>query len=177
VPTRAQKTAALIATAICVAAARPASAQTRSAWDLFGAYAYVRDDTEELGLPAGWAAGGSRRLNRWLSIVAEAGGSYKTLTLVGGDVRISLYSAMAGARASLAVGRVVEFVQVVFGPVHARGSAFGIDTRDTHIGGQGGLGLDLPLNPKLAMRVQVDIRALQTSHQFRTIAGIVYAAR
>jgi len=177
VPTRAQKTAALVAAAISLAAARPALAQTRSARDLFGAYAYVRDYTEDLALPAGWVAGGSTGLNRWLSIVAEAGGSHRTVWLVGGDVSISQYSVMAGARASLAIGRFVEFVQLVFGPVHARGNAFGIDTRDTHVAGQGGIGLDLALNQKLAVRVQLDVRELRTSHQFRTIAGIVYASR
>jgi hypothetical protein len=177
VPTRAQNTAALIAAAMYLASARPASAQTVSRWDLFGAYAYVRDYTEELDLPAGWTAGGSTRLNRWLSIAAEAGGSHKTVPLIGGDVRISQYSVMAGARASLAVGRLVEFAQIVVGPVHARGNAFDIETRDTHVAGQAGIGLDLALNQQLAVRVQFDLRALPTSHQFRTIAGIVYASR
>src|SRR5262252_6455575 len=115
-----RRAAALIA--MCLAAAAPASAQTTRTWDLFGGYAYLHDSTQDLGLPTGWSASASRHLTRWLSVVADADGHYKTIPLVGGDVSLTLHAVMAGGRASLAVGRFVEFVQIVFGPVRSHGS-------------------------------------------------------
>jgi hypothetical protein len=160
--------------AICLAVAPPAAAQTSRTWDLFGGYAYLHDSTQDLGLPTGWAAGTSRHLNRWLSIVVDADGHYKTIPLVGGDVNLSLHSVMAGGRVSLAVGRFVEFAQIVFGPVRSRGSTFGLTSSDTHFGGQGGLGLDVLLKGRLAARVEFDMRVLQTAHEFRSTVGLVY---
>ncbi len=157
-----------------IAMARPAAAQTPKTWDVFGGYAYLHDTTQDLALPAGWSASASKHLTRWLSVVADADGHYKTLPLVGGELSLTLHAVMAGGRASLAVGRFVEFVQIVFGPVRSRGSTFGLTSTDTHFGGQGGLGLDVPLTGKLAARVQFDMRVLPTAHEFRTTAGLVY---
>jgi hypothetical protein len=163
-----------VVSALCVVLPRTAAAQTRTTWDFFGGYAYLHDSTQDLSLPAGWSASTSRHLNRWLSVVVDAGGHYRTLPLVGGDVSLSLYSVMAGGRASLAVGNFVEFVQIAFGPVRSRGTTFGLTSSDTHFGGQGGIGLDVPLKGKLAARVEFDMRVLQTAHEFRSTVGLVY---
>jgi hypothetical protein len=170
----AQKAVTLVAIAIGFAVPQPAAAQTTTTWDFFGGYAYLHDSTQDLNLPAGWAASTSRHLTRWLSFVVDAGGHYRTLPLVGGDVSLSLHSVMAGGRASLAVGNFVEFVQLVFGPVRSRGTTFGLTSSDTHFGGQGGIGLDVPLNGKVAARVEFDMRVLQTAHEFRSTVGLVY---
>jgi hypothetical protein len=164
--------AALVA--IWFVAARPAAAQTQSTWDLFGGYAYLYDTTQDLALPLGWTASASRHLNRWLSVVVDADGHYKTIPLLGGDVSLRLHSVMAGGRASLAVGRLVEFAQLVFGPVRSRGTTFGLTSSDTRIGGQGAVGLDVPLKGRLAARVEFDMRVLSTAHEFRTSVGLVY---
>jgi hypothetical protein len=166
--------ATLIAIAMSLAIARPAAAQYKPTWDVFGGYAYLHDSTQDLTLPAGWSASTSRHLNRWLSVVVDAGGHYRTLPLVGGEVSLSLHSVMAGGRASLAVGKFVEFVQIGFGPARSRGTAFGLTSSDTHYGGQGGIGLDVPLKGKLAARVEFDMRVLQTAHEFRSTIGLVY---
>ena len=168
------RTAATLAIAMSLAIAQPAAAQANRTWDLFGGYAYLHDSTQDLNLATGWAASASRHLNRWLSIVVDADGHYKTIALVGGDVSLSLHSVMAGGRASLAVGRFVEFAQIVFGPVRSHGSTFGLTSSDTHFGGQGGIGLDGPLKGKLAARVEFDMRILQTAHEFRSSVGLVY---
>jgi hypothetical protein len=107
-------------------------------------------------------------------VVVDAGGHYRTLPLVGGEVSLSLHSVMAGGRVSLAVGNFVEFVQIVFGPVRSRGTAFGLTSSDTHVGGQGGIGLDVPLKGKLAARIEFDMRVLQTAHEFRSTVGLVF---
>jgi hypothetical protein len=161
--------------ALCSVLPRASAAQTPRTWDLFGGYAYLHDSTQDLSLPTGWAASTSRHLNRWLSVVVDADGHYRTLPLVGGDVSLSLHSVMAGGRVSLAVGNFVEFVQIVFGPVRSRGTTFGLTSSDTHVGGQGGIGLDVPLKGKLAARAEFDMRVLSTSHELRTTVGIVYA--
>jgi hypothetical protein len=127
----AQKAVTLIVIAIGLAVAHPAAAQSSPTWDVFGGYAYLHDSTQDLNLPAGWSASTSRHLNRWLSVVVDAGGHYRTLPLVGGEVSLSLHSVMAGGRVSLAVGNFVEFVQIVFGPVRSRGTAFGLTSSDT----------------------------------------------
>jgi hypothetical protein len=160
--------------ALFVVFPRTAAAQTPRTWDVFGGYAYLHDSTQDLGLPVGWSASASRHLTRWLSIVADADGHYKTIPLVGGEVSLTLHAVMAGGRASLAVGRFVEFAQIVFGPVRSRGSTFGLTSNDTHFGGQGGLGLDIALKGNLAARVQFDMRVLPTAHEFRTTAGLVF---
>jgi hypothetical protein len=170
----AQKIVALLVIAAAIATARPVAAQTSKTWDVFGGYAYLHDSTQDLALPAGWSASASKHLTRWLSVVADADGHYKTLPLVGGEVSLTLHSVMAGGRVSLAVGRFVEFAQIVFGPVRSHGSTFGLTSSDTHVGGQGGLGLDVPLKGKIAARVQFDLRILPTAHEFRTTAGLVY---
>jgi hypothetical protein len=170
----AQKAVTLVAIAMSLVVARPAAAQSTPTWDLFGGYAYLHDSTQDLSLPAGWSASTSRHLNRWLSVVVDAGGHYRTLPLIGGDVSLSLHSVMAGGRASLAVGRFVEFVEIVFGPVRSRGTAFGLTSSDTHVGGQGGIGLDVPLKGKLAARFEFDLRVLPTAHEFRPTVGVVY---
>src|SRR5262245_6930347 len=131
---------ALMAIAMSIACPRIAFAQTLRTWDAFGGYAYLRDQNEEISL-SGWAAGGSAHLTRWFSVVVDAGGHYKTLSLVGGDAKLSAHAVMAGGRASIAVGRFVEFVQLLVGPAYTRGSAFGLTSRDTLVAVQGGLGL------------------------------------
>ena len=166
--------AALIASLLCVAIARPVQAQPNQAWDLFAGYAYLRDPVEELTLPTGWAAGGAVHLKRWLSVVADAGGHYKTVPLIGGDVRVTTHSVMVGGRASVPVGPFVEFIQILFGPVQTSGSAFGLTNRETILAGQGGVGVDVPLKRKWAARLQFDLRILENSHEYRAIAGLVY---
>ena len=141
---------------------------------MFGGYAYLRDQNEEVSLPIGWAAGAGTHLNRWLSVVVDAGGNYKTLPLVGGDARLTAHTLMAGGKASLAIGRFVEFAQILAGPAHTRGTAFGSASSDTFVAVQAGLGFDVSLKPHLAGRLEFDVRRLPTGREFRAIAGLVY---
>ena len=159
---------------MCLAFPQSAPAQSSPTWDAFGGYAYLRDQNEEVSFPAGWAAGASTHLNRWLSVVVDAGGNYKTLPLVGGDARLTAHSLMAGGRASLAIGRFVEFAQILAGPAHTRGTVFGLASSDTFVAVQAGLGLDMTLKRHLSGRLELDVRRLRTGREFRAIAGLVY---
>ena len=164
----------LAAIAMCLAFPRMAETQTSRKSDLFGGYAYLRDQNEEITLAAGWAAGASRHLTRWFSIAVDAGGHYKTLALVGGDAQLSTHTVMAGGRASVALGRFVEFAQVLVGPAFTRGSAFGLASRETLFAVQAGFGLDTPLKPNLAARLEFDVRRLRTGRELRAVAGLVF---
>jgi hypothetical protein len=174
---RAQNALFLCAIALWVGAPRSAAAQALKGWDLFGGYAYLRDAPQDLNFPVGWSASASARLSRWFSVVGEAGGSHKTIALVGGDLNVTARAVMAGGRASFAVGRLVEFVQLVAGPLRTHGTAFGLASSDTHMAAQGSIGLDIPLRPPIAARIQFDGRFLETGHEIRAVAGIVFARR
>jgi hypothetical protein len=156
---------------------RPAAAQILTSWNAFAGYAYMKDLTDRIDFKLGWAADAAVGLNSWLSIVADAGGHYETVPLVGSDVRLAEHSLMAGGRASVHVGDFVEFGQLMAGLVHARGTAYGSTSADTHPGVQGGGGVDYPLSPKLAVRLEFDARFLDTSREIRATAGIVYTFR
>src|SRR5262245_47484025 len=165
--------AVVVAIALCVACPRLAAAQASRTWDVFGGYAYLRDQNDEISFHAGWAAAGARRLTRWLSIVGDAGGHYKTLPLVGGGATLAAHTIMAGGRASIGVGRFVEFVQLLAGPAYTRGSSFGLASHETRFAVQAGLGIDAPLRPGFAARLQFDVRRLRTGRELRAIAGVV----
>jgi hypothetical protein len=169
--------AAAVIAAIVSARPETAAAQTRRTWDVSGGYAFVRDATEDVSLPRGWTAGASLGVNRWLSIAVDAGGSYRTVELVAADVRIASHTVMIGGRAAVRIGKVVEFGQILVGPVRTRGTAFGSASVDTHVAAQAGAGFDVPLRDRWAARVEFDTRVLRTGHEFRTVAVLVYRAR
>ena len=156
-------------------AASPASAQER--WEAWGGYAFMHDTQDDLHLPAGWAAGTGATLTRWLSVVVDASGHYRTVPLVGGDVRVSTHALMAGGRASAKIGNVIEFGQLLAGAVHTTGTAFGQSSVETHLGLQAGGGLDVKLRRALTTRVQLDARFLRTGPQIRVVAALVFAGR
>jgi len=174
-PTRGQRARIVFAVACVALIASPAAAQTDRHWEAFGGYALVRDSHEDLNMPAGWVAGGARALNGWFSIVADAGGSYKTLPLIGGDVTVASHSVLAGGRIAARIGNVIEFGELLGGVVHTSGSAFGQSSSATYGAVQGGIGLDIPLRSRLAGRVEFDATHLSIGRRFRVTAAIVYA--
>jgi hypothetical protein len=175
--TRAQRARTAIAVACCVAFSSPARAQTRSSWQLFGGYAPIHDAQEDLTLPLGWAASVARAVNSWLSIVADAGGNYKTIALVGSDAKVASHSLVGGTRASAKIGQLIEFGQILIGAVHASGTSFGQSSAATNFALQGGAGVDLPFDRRFAGRIELDVRFLNTGRQSRFLGGVVYTLR
>ncbi len=171
--------------ALALAAAAPASAQPPQS-DWFAGYSYLRDPGSSIlaatadddSFPIGWSAGGARRVWRAIWIAGEAAGHYKTRTTLDEDVKLSFHAFLGGPRASATVGRVTEFVQVLAGVVHGRGSAFGSSVTVTDLGAQPGGGIDYALGRRLAVRLQLDYRWIRGSNgrnavsQFRAVAGI-----
>lgn len=171
---------------LAIAFAVPAAAQPpESEWSV--GYSYLRDPGSSIlaatasddSFPVGWAAGAARRIWRSVSIAGEVAGHYKRRTTLDEDVRLSYHGFLGGPRASLALGRVTEFVQVLAGAVHGRGSAFGTTVAATDFALQPGGGIDYALGGRLAARLQLDYRWIRGSagrnaaSQFRAVAGIV----
>ena len=164
-------------------AAQPASAIELSG-ELSGAYSFLHDPRDDANLPAGWMAGATMPVSAWLSIAGEVGGNRRTVSGYGSDLRLSVFAAMAGPRASARIGRFTEFVQVLAGVVYGRGSGFGVTSANTAFGVQPGIGLDYPLTSRLAGRVQVDARVIRgrsdgasPGDQIRALTGLVYRFR
>jgi hypothetical protein len=186
--TSARIVSALAAT-MALGAPHASEAQTRPPWEMYAGYSYLNDPTNSVvaatagdtSLTAGWVAGAAVPLSGWLSAVAEAGGSYKTLATIDSDVRLSVLSFMAGARASARIGPFIEFGQVLVGAVRGSGSEFGLTVSNTAVALQPGGGLDWPFGRHFASRLELDFRTINASgdgrdraHQIRAIAALVY---
>ena len=174
-----------IAVLVLVLSVAPgAAAQPPSAVEISGAYSFLHDPRDDLNLPVGWTAGTTAPLSQWLSIVGEAGGNHRTVSGYGSDFSLSVFSAMAGPRVSVRIGRFTEFVQVLAGVVRGSASGFGVTTTSTAFGVQTGIGLDYPLTRHVAARAQFDARFVRgrpdgaaPGDQFRTLTGLVYRFR
>jgi hypothetical protein len=178
-----------LAAAMALGAPRASDAQTRQGLEVYAGYSYLNDPANSVvaatagdaSFTAGWVAGVAVPLSRWLSAAAEAGGNYKTLAAIDSDVRLSVLSLMAGARASARIGPFTEFGQVLVGAVRGSGSEFGLTVSNTGVAIQPGAGLDWPLGGHFASRVELDFRTISASgdgrdraHQIRAIAALVY---
>jgi opacity protein-like surface antigen len=162
------------------AAACPAGAQTWTPQEVSGAYVYVNDSDNQIGLPAGWMAGGSWRLTAWLSAVGEGGISARTTTTFGSDLRFRVGTVLGGARASASLGPFREFGQVLTGAILSSGTGFGVTSTDTAFGVQPGAGLDYPVTSRVAARAEVDVRFIRSrssgstpAHEVRLLLGVV----
>ncbi|MFI5179692.1 MAG: outer membrane beta-barrel protein [Vicinamibacterales bacterium] len=187
-PTGTTIVSALVAM-MALGAPRASEAQTRPPLEVYAGYSYLNDPTNSVvaatagdnSLRVGWMAGTAVPLSGWLSVVAEAGGNYRTLPTIDSDVRLSVLSFMAGGRASARIGPLTEFGQVLVGAVRGRGSEFGVSVSNTGFALQPGAGLDWPFGHRLAARLELDFRTINASgdgrdraHQIRAIAALVY---
>jgi outer membrane protein with beta-barrel domain len=153
---------------------RSAAAQTVKRVEVSAGYAFLNDLTDQVRFPMGWNLGMAAGLTSWLSLAVDAGGHYKTLSLVGTDVTLRAHTLMAGPRASARIGPFVEFGQVLAGMSHGSGTAFGSTDSVTHFAWQPGGGIDLPLGHHVSARTEFDARFLTQVHEFRFAAAIVY---
>lgn len=165
---------------IGAAAPCPAGAQTWTPQEVSGAYVYVNDSDNQIGLPAGWMAGGSWRLTGWLSAVGEGGISANTTPTFASDLRFRVGTVLGGARASASLGPFREFGQVLAGAVLSRATGLGVTSADTALGIQPGAGLDYPITARVAARAEVDGRFIRSrssgstpAHEIRLLIGVV----
>jgi hypothetical protein len=152
--------------------------------EVFGGYTFAHDALNNVSLPAGWLAGGAVGVNDWLSAVVDVSGGYKTIDLAGADIRLTAHAAMAGARASARVGRLIEFGELLAGVVRGSGAAFGFTNTTNAFALQPGVGVDLPLGARVAARAQLDVRLIRSQpggneagYEYRFSAALVYRIR
>jgi opacity protein-like surface antigen len=171
-----------IAIGIMLGAAAPCAAGAQTWWpqEVSGGYVYLNDSDNQVGLPAGWMAGGSFRLTDWLSAVGEGGISARTTTTFGSELRLRVGAVLGGARASASLGPFREFGQVLAGAVLSSGTGFGVTSTDTAFGVQPGAGLDYPITARVAARAEVDGRFIRSrssgstpAHELRLLVGVV----
>ena len=165
---------------LVAATPHPAGAQMWTPQEVSGGYVYVNDSDNQIGLPAGWMAGGSFRLTDWLSAVGEGGISARTTTTFGSELRLRVGAVLGGARASASLGPFREFGQVLVGAVLGSGTGFGVTSTDTAFGVQPGAGLDYPITARVAARAEVDGRFIRgrssgstPAHEIRLLVGVV----
>lgn len=153
----------------------------------FGAgYSFLRDLDTDVSAPLGWNASITRNVNRFVGLVGDVGGNYrsefgfneKTHTFLGG-VRLSVLRASVRPYAEVLVGvarsRVTaggQFVEVQ--------RALGIEAfPQKSIDGayQVGGGADLEIVPGVAIRAGLDWRSISAesvnSSQIRLVVGII----
>ncbi len=178
----------LIAAAMLLCMAAPATAQEKVTGDIAGSYSLLYDkDLSDAGLgawmPVGWVVAGAVHLTSVVSVVGEVGGNYKTITIEGIDVSTNVYSFMGGVRfGSRANPKMVPFGQVLIGGARAGGSteAFGtnVGASTTGFAIQPGAGVDVFVAPNIAVRIQGDYRLVRSgganSSEFRIAGGVAY---
>lgn len=164
--------------AIVVAVAAPSAAETPYAWHVSGGYSAMRDMTDHLTFKAGWTAGTSVFINRWLAVAAEVDRqTARTPTFDGSDFHFTSQAFLAGFRGAGRLGVFTEFGQVLIGRVNSTGTIFGSSETTHHMAIQPGLGLDFALGRRWALRGEADARWLDTGREARIVAGMVYQIR
>lgn len=179
---------------LMVATAVPAFAQQglAPAYDVSVGYSLLRDqDLAEQDLAEslhGWLASVGINFNRWLGVVGEVGGNYKTFEFeppsagVEPDINLSVLSFMGGPRfASHASPSFTPYGQFLLGV--ARGSVEFMDESESssEFAIQPGGGIDIWMIPDIGIRVGADYRRIFIddleddggANEFRFHVGIV----
>jgi opacity protein-like surface antigen len=169
----------LLMTVACVLfLAYPAHAADATKMDVSGGYAFL-DDISESQTFNGWAASVGGYFNDLVGLVAEVGGTYKTVTVIGTSVSLSEYSFLAGPKfVSRKNPQVTPFVQVLLGGVHDTAGALGSNVSENNFAVQPGGGVDVNMTPNLGLRLQGDYRMIRSSgstdNNFRFVIAIVF---
>jgi hypothetical protein len=166
-----------IVTVLLLLLPRPAAAQPAARWQLFAGYAALNDAIDQVTFPVGWTVSTAWHLTEWLSAVGDVDGQYKTIPVIGSNVRLTSHSVTGGLRAAARVGPFIEFGQLLAGVAQATGALFGSTETIRRSIVQPGVGLDYPLRGGWAMRVELDIRLIATGRELRLATGIVRAFR
>lgn len=160
--------------------ASPAAGQP---FDVAGGYAFLHET--DLNVPAGWFAGGGGDINRWLGVVGQVSGNYKTVTEFGIDLDTSIHIVGAGPRISGTQNpRFMPFGQVLFGAARVGGSVSGFadaNFSDTQFAVQPGAGVDIMPRGRVGVRVQIAGTFItvedETLREFQFMVGVVFRGR
>ena len=75
-----------------------AHAQDLPRYEIAVGYSFLRDQDSSYNFPGGWVVSAAAAATPWLELVAEAGGSYKTLSIPGDPPKFRVYNFMGGPR-------------------------------------------------------------------------------
>jgi opacity protein-like surface antigen len=173
------KRAALFLCVLLLAA--PVFAASAPKGELSIGYAFMRDDELKENFPLGWVASAAGNVSDVLGIVGELGGSYKTVTDAGGDVKLSVHTFMAGVRLTAPGSDSARlFLQVLAGAARAGASIADTSASNTNFAVQPGIGVDFKVGEKMFLRLGGDYRRISgesggsSTNEFRGHVGLVF---
>jgi hypothetical protein len=157
--------------------ATPVFAQ-QSAGDVAIGYSILHDSDVEETFPMGWLFAGGANLGRNVAIVGEAGGNYKTVSVLGTDVNLRVHSFLGGVRVQNRRTKIMPFGQFQVGLAHLAYSVFGDGDSSNGFAIQPGGGVDIPVTSFMGARLQGDFRMIradgETTNEFRVGVGLVF---
>jgi Outer membrane protein beta-barrel domain len=171
---------ALLAVVLLVSA--HASAQEPARAEIAVGYSVLHDWDLEETFPVGWVAAAGFHLNKWVTLVGDASGHYKSIDIAGGqNLSLKEHAFLGGPRARYSWTSIGVYGQVLFGATHGSATVEGvdIDSSDTAFTVQTGLGIDFFVSPATAIRVETGGRFLrngvdaEASTQWRMLFGVV----
>jgi hypothetical protein len=153
--------------AVMVGSATPARAQ---GFEFAAGYAYLSVDDLPDPLPVGWMVSASGKLASWLWLVGEVNGNYKTYSAPGGNLSLSEYTYMGGARVTGPITSPVSpFVEFLIGAAHGTAD-IGVPNANLSFSGtknaaQLGGGIDINVSPHFGFRGELDLRGVKTDNE------------
>jgi hypothetical protein len=153
-------------------------APTGPRYDAFGGYTWLWDSTDSISFPLGWVASIAGRVTDSVSIVGEAGGNYKSASVLGVNLAsASIYTFTGGPKFSGQAGSVRPFGQVLAGLEVGHVSALGYGASSTGFAVMPGFGVDLPVANRLGVRIGGEFGfihdSLGWSNGFKLMTGLV----
>jgi hypothetical protein len=174
----------LMVAVLALGVSAPVMAQVTPAVEIGLGYAFLRDDEIDEDFPLGWYADIAGNLTSSLGLVAELGGSYKTIDSGLGDdtldVKLSVYTAMGGLRLTHRGDGANFYLQVLAGAAKAKVTFLDESDSVTDFALQPGVGLEFGTGGSVGFRVGADYRRVFSEgegvNQWRATAGFVIRA-
>jgi hypothetical protein len=164
-----------IAVVICGGVPTKAMADEPGA-DIAGSYAFINAVGYGNDYHKGWLASGAAYVSNIWGVAGEVGGSYSGFDVPEGPpLRASIYNFMGGPRFMLhGKEHITPFAQVMLGGIRVGNNYGGYMN---NFAWQPGGGIDVALSRTIAVRLQGDLRLIQsggTIKELRFASGIVF---
>lgn len=165
----------LLAIASLLAHQEEAGAQSETAnYELYGGYAFLRDQEIETNFPLGWSMSFAKNVNRSLGIVGDVGGNYKSEE----GVDVSIHAFLGGVRYSFRSETVTPYVEGLAGLARASAGVAGVSVSDSELAVQGGAGVLIHATESVAFRTGLDFRNIfsegGSTQEFRVSGGVSF---
>ena len=169
-----RQTAVAFALAFVVCTPLRSAAQKSARTEVFGGYAFARDDDRNLH---GWNGAVALYLRKWLGVSADISGQYVAL----GATDRARFAVLAGPRVSPWRGRLTPFAYALAGAFHTRSNleflGVSVTEGETDPGAALGGGVDVGVSSRWAAEVKADAALIRsrgrTESSPRLFAGLV----